>query len=59
MPGKWRRADQDEKEDGYWTWRPDERGVMRRVRVPGEAQLREDRAWRIERGLPPDRESGE
>lgn len=40
MSGKWRGADDWDREHGYWTWRPDERGRMRRVKVQGEAAKR-------------------
>jgi hypothetical protein len=32
---RWRGADDDDRDYGYWTWRPDSAGVVRRVRVPG------------------------
>jgi hypothetical protein len=32
---KWPGADERDRQNGYWTWRPDSHGVMRRVRIEG------------------------
>jgi hypothetical protein len=32
---RWRAAEDNDRDYGYWTWRPDSAGVVRRVRVPG------------------------